>query len=92
VRLRVAAAAVVVAVLPGSAVALRLPAAPRCAVFPKSNAWNRRVDALPVAKDSSTMLRSIGLSTGLHADFGSGKWDGGPIGIPFDVVSKSTPR
>jgi hypothetical protein len=28
----------------------------------------------------------------LHADFGSGLWDGGPIGIPFDVVSKKTPR
>src|SRR5207244_9095867 len=27
-----------------------------------------------------------------HADFGSGTWDGGPIGIPFDVVSRTTPR
>jgi hypothetical protein len=27
----------------------------------------------------------------VHADFGSGKWDGGPIGIPFDVVSRRTP-
>ena len=26
-----------------------------------------------------------------HADFGSGLWDGGPIGIPFVVVSNSQP-
>jgi len=27
----------------------------------------------------------LGLDTGLHADFGSGLWEGAPIGIPFDV-------
>jgi len=75
-----------------SASALRVPAAPRCPVFPSNNAWNQRADALPVAADSSTIIASIGLSTGLHADFGSGLWDGGPIGIPFDVVSKATPK
>jgi len=32
------------------------------------------------------MIRSIGLNIGLHPDFGSGLWDGGPIGIPFTVV------
>jgi hypothetical protein len=92
VPFRVAAAAAVVVVLPGSAAALRVPSAPRCPVLPKSNPWNRRVDKLPVAKDSATLIRSMGLSTGVHADFGSGTWDGGPIGIPFDVVSKSTAR
>ena len=75
-----------------SAQALRVPGAPRCPVFPASNAWNQRVDSLPVAADSATMIQSIGASGGLHADFGSGLWDGGPIGIPFDVVSKKTPR
>jgi hypothetical protein len=72
--------------------ALRLPAAPRCSVFPRSNAWNRRVDKLPVAANSPTLIRSIGFGTGLHADFGSGLWEGSPIGIPFDVVTKRTPR
>jgi hypothetical protein len=75
-----------------SATALRLPSAPACPVFPASNAWNQRVDALPVAADSDRIIASIGLSTGLHPDFGSGLWDGGPIGIPFDVVSKATPK
>ena len=72
--------------------ALPLPGAPRCSIFPASNAWNQRVDALPVAADSAQLIASIGLSTGLHPDFGSGLYGGGPIGIPFDVVSKSTPR
>ena len=75
-----------------SASALRVPAAPRCPVFPSDNAWNQRVDALPVAANSAQLIQSIGAGTGLHADFGSGLWNGGPIGIPFDVVTRSTPR
>jgi hypothetical protein len=75
-----------------SAAALRVPGAPKCPVFPASNAWNQRVDTLPVAADSDRIIASIGLSTGLHPDFGSGRWDGGPIGIPYDVVSASTKR
>jgi len=84
--------AVAALVCAGSASALRLPTAPKCPIFPASNAWNERVDTLPVAADSAQLIASIGLGTGLHPDFGSGLWDGGPIGIPFDVVSKSTPR
>jgi hypothetical protein len=75
-----------------SANALRLPGAPRCAIFPANNPWNERVDTLPVAANSATLIASIGLSTGLHPDFGSGLYDGEPIGIPFDVVSHVTPR
>src|SRR5438105_8466909 len=86
------ATAILIAALSGSAAALRLPSAPRCPFFPQSNPWNRRVDSLPVAANSTTLIRSIALDTGLHADFGSGSWDGGPIGIPFDVVTHKTPR
>ena len=91
---RLAFAAVVAAVLltGSSAQALRLPAARHCPVFPASNAWNERVDTLPVASDSAQLIASIGLDSPVHADFGSGTWDGGPIGIPFDVVSSRTPR
>lgn len=86
------AGAVAVALLAGSSAhALRLPSAQRCPVFPANNPWNQRVDKLPVAADSAQMIASIGLDSPVHADFGSGKWDGGPIGIPFDVVSKRTP-
>jgi hypothetical protein len=76
----------------GSAQALRLPSAPACPIFPAGNAWNERVDTLPVAANSAQMIATIGLDTGLHPDFGSGLYDGQPIGIPFDIVSKSTPR
>jgi hypothetical protein len=79
------------ACLGGAAQALRLPSAPRCPVFPASNPWNKRVDRLPVTRNSATIIGSIGAGTGLHADFGSGLWEGSPIGIPFDVVSRSTP-
>jgi hypothetical protein len=67
-----------------------MPAARHCPVFPANNAWNERVDKLPVVSDSARLITSIGLDAPVHADFGSGKWDGGPIGIPFDVVSKQT--
>jgi hypothetical protein len=76
----------------GTAQALRVPAAPRCPVFPASNPWNKRVDRLPVAPNSGAIIGSIGTATGLHADFGSGLWEGSPIGIPFDVVSHATLR
>lgn len=89
----VVSAAFTVALLTGSAAhALRLPGARHCPVFPASNAWNQRVDKLPVAADSAQLIASIGLDSPVHADFGSGLWDGGPIGIPFDVVSKKTHR
>src|SRR6059036_1126230 len=75
-----------------SAHALQLPGAPRCPIFPATNAWNQRVDSLAVAANSAQLIQSIAVASGMHADFGSGLWDGGPIGIPFDVVSKKTPR
>jgi hypothetical protein len=91
-RCAVVLVVIVLACLGGAAQALRVPSAPRCPVFPASNPWNKRVDRLPVAQNSSTIISSIAAGTGLHADFGSGLWEGSPIGIPFDVVSRSTPR
>jgi hypothetical protein len=75
-----------------SAEALRMPAAPRCTVFPKSNPWNRRVDRLQVAANSAEIISSIGAERGLHPDFGSGLWEGAPIGIPITVVDRRTPK
>ncbi|MBV8079556.1 MAG: hypothetical protein JO186_04180 [Actinobacteria bacterium] len=64
-----------------------------CPVFPANNPWNERVDTLPVAKNSAAMIRAIGLDAPVHADFGSGLYDGQKIGIPYVVVSgKSTPK
>jgi hypothetical protein len=85
-------AAAVVAVVGASATGAPLPAAKSCPVFPADNPWNRRVDMLPAASDSAAIVGSIGLDDHVHADFGSGLWDGGPIGIPFTVVGGETPR
>jgi hypothetical protein len=63
-----------------------LPGASHCPVFPRDNPWNQRVDRLPVARNSGAIIRSIGAGTGLHPDFGSGLWEGDPIGISVTVV------
>jgi hypothetical protein len=68
-----------------------LPGAPACPVFPADNAWNESVYRLPATKTSKTIVNSIGANLHLHPDFGSGLWDGGPIGIPITVVDSSTP-
>ena len=67
-------------------------AAATCPLFPPSFAINRRVDTLPVAANSAAIVRSIGPDGGIHPDFGSGRWEGRPIGIPYDVVTRRTPR
>jgi hypothetical protein len=92
VRRRLAVLAALALVVVRAASAASLPGAPGCPVFPASNAWNQRVDSLPVAADSNAVVTAIGASGTLHADFGSGLWNGSPIGIPITVVSKTTPR
>jgi hypothetical protein len=69
-----------------------LAAAPKCPVFPLTSVWNERVDALPVAPNSATIVRSIGSDSALHADFGSGLYEGASIGIPITVVGKRQPK
>jgi hypothetical protein len=55
-------------------------------MFPASDAWHAPVSQLPLNKNSSQYVTSIGTGAAVHADFGSGLWDGGPIGIPYTVV------
>jgi hypothetical protein len=66
-----------------------LPGAPACSVFPANNPWNQRVDRLPVARDSSRLIASIGLGAPVHPDFGT-VYAGAPNGIPFAVVGNRT--
>ena len=89
--MRLLAAAAVTFLLTGAAAPA--PRVAGCPLFPASNPWNQRVDTLPVAPDSATLIRSIGLDTPVHADFGSGLWDGSRIGIPYVVVhGRTTPK
>jgi hypothetical protein len=60
-------------------------------IFPADNAWNADISSAPV-DDNSTQILSAYAGTGLHPDFGSGLWDGAPIGIPFVVVCASQPK
>lgn len=62
-----------------------------CPLFPVDNIWNARVDLLPLDARSAAYIDSIGRGTGFHMDFGSGEWDGGPIGIPFTLVGAGQP-
>ena len=56
-------------------------------IFPSDNVWNVPIDNLPVHANSDTYVETIGSDKYMHADFGSGEWNGGPIGIPYVVVS-----
>src|SRR6266550_73622 len=60
-----------------------------CPVLPADNIWNTPIDQLPVDVNSATYVATIGAGTSLHADFGAGLWNGGPIGIPFVSVPGS---
>jgi hypothetical protein len=66
------------------------PAIANCPMFPANNIWNARVDSLPAHPRSDAWIDSIGRDEGFHMDFGSGEWDGGPIGIPFNILSGSS--
>jgi len=81
--------AVLVLLLPSVAHADTLPSAPNCSILPADNVWHANVSSLPVDPNSATYIDSIGADAPLHPDFGSGKYHGEPIGIPYNVVSGS---
>ncbi len=68
-----------------------LPGAPGCPMFPPDNAFNQRVDRLPVAAGSARYIARIGLGDPVHPDFGT-VYDGAPNGIPYAIVSNTTKR
>jgi len=61
-----------------------------CAIFPANNYWNTRIDDLPAHPLSDAWIDSIGRSEIFHMDFGSGTWEGGLIGIPYNLAAGST--
>jgi hypothetical protein len=70
----------------------RLPGAPNCNLFPLDNYWHTDVRSLPVHPKSSQWVNAIGFGTEVHMDFGSGNWEGFPIGIPYTTVPGNQPR
>jgi hypothetical protein len=59
---------------------------------PPDSFWHADVSGLPVHAQSATWIASVGASAGLKADFGSGTWNGGPIGIPYTTVPGTQQR
>ena len=61
-------------------------------MFPRSSHWNKRVDNLPLHPRSAAIVSAVGRDRTAHADFGSGLYEGRPIGIPVKVVRRTQPR
>ncbi|WP_051942997.1 hypothetical protein [Streptacidiphilus rugosus] len=62
-----------------------------CPVAPADSIWRTPVDTLPVSPHSGAYITAIGADQHLHADFGSGTWNGAPMGIPITVIPAGTP-
>lgn len=75
----------------GSTCDAQLPDVETMSIFPADNSWNQDISAVAVDPYSSQIIAAIGASS-LKADFGSGLYNGVPIGIPFDVVCGSQPK
>jgi hypothetical protein len=81
-----AACLALLAALVPARVAAEAPSIGGCPVFPADSIWNTRVDNLPRHQRSDAYVAAIGVDSHVHADFGSGTWEGGPIGIPYTTV------
>ncbi len=62
-------------------------AAGACPIFPADNVWHADVSRAPVLANSAALVAGIGTASPVHADFGSGLYQGAPIGIPVTTVS-----
>jgi hypothetical protein len=69
-----------------------IPGAEACRLTPRDNYWRADVRGLPVHSRSTAYINNIGANATLKADFGSGLWEGGPIGIPYVVVPGTQPK
>ncbi|MFM9908065.1 MAG: hypothetical protein ACKVOW_01880 [Chitinophagaceae bacterium] len=60
-------------------------------LFPADNSWNKDISLSPIDPNNNGIIAQIA-STGLHNDFGSGLWEGAPMGIPYVVVCGNQPK
>jgi len=77
---------------PAGSLAQTAPTIDGCPILPADNVWNTPIGDLPVHPNSDTYIATIGADDGLHPDFGSGFWSGGPIGIPYTIVDAGQPE
>lgn len=62
-----------------------------CPLFPANNIWNTDISHLPVSRNSANYVASMGLGGYLRPDFGSGLYNGAPIGFPYVIVPGNQP-
>lgn len=55
------------------------------AIFPADNPWNQDISGHEIDPLNDGIIALFANST-MHPDFGSGTWEGAPIGIPFVAV------
>ena len=60
--------------------------------FSPASGWNQDVSTAAVDSNSTAIINFIGGSIGLHADFGSGQYQGSTIGIPYTVAGAQQPQ
>lgn len=57
-------------------------------IFPSDNPWNKDISLDDVDPNSSQIIANFS-SSPVKTDFGSGEWNGAPIGIPYVAVCGS---
>ncbi|HEX2609326.1 MAG TPA: hypothetical protein VHK91_18220 [Flavisolibacter sp.] len=61
------------------------------AIFPADNPWNTDISTAPLDPASSQITAAFSANS-IKADFGSGTWEGSPIGIPYVAVCSAQPK
>jgi hypothetical protein len=60
--------------------------------FSTASLWNKDISTATVDSNSTAIINFIGGTIGLHADFGSGEYQGSNIGIPYVVAGTQQPE
>lgn len=61
-------------------------------IFPANHPLNLDISNSPVDANSDLIINNIGANKGLFPDFGSGDYQGSPIGIPYVSVNGNQPK
>lgn len=75
----------------GTACSATKASAENIQLFPADNPWNKDISASPIDPYNTQIIAAIS-SPPIKADFGSGLWQGAPIGIPYIVVCGNQPK
>ncbi|MDT4918296.1 MAG: hypothetical protein QOH89_2996 [Pseudonocardiales bacterium] len=70
------------------AAATSVPRIAGCPLFPADNPWRRDISRAELSRHSAAWVRSVGLRTDLHPDFGENQ----RYGIPFQTVPATQPE